>query len=138
MTGSVTLFAFDAGQKARYDQPHRCPFNCVAYTGTHDNDTTRGWFDSADESDRKHALEYLGVDGSDYAWDLIEAAWKSRAAWAITTMQDILSLGSEARMNFPSVPGGNWRWRMKQGAFTEELRTRLRSLNRETGRLSDA
>lgn len=133
----ILQFAFDSGEENDF-LPHRFPEHCVVYTGTHDNDTTRGWFDSADESDRKHALEYLGVDGSDYAWDLIEAAWKSRAAWAITTMQDILSLGSEARMNFPSVPGGNWRWRMKQGAFTEELRTRLRSLNRKTGRLSDA
>ncbi len=133
----ILQFAFDSGEENDF-LPHRFPEHCVVYTGTHDNDTTRGWFDSADESDRKYALEYLGVDGSDYAWDLIEAAWKSRAAWAITTMQDILSLGSEARMNFPSVPAGNWRWRMQPGAFTDELQTRLRSLNQNTGRLSSA
>ena len=131
----ILQFAFDSGEENDF-LPHRFPEHCVAYTGTHDNDTTRGWFESANEQDKAFALSYLGVDGSDYAWDLIEAAWQSRAAWAIAPLQDLLNLGSEARMNFPSVPAGNWRWRMPPGAFTGELQERLRSLNERTARFS--
>ncbi len=125
----ILQFAFDSGETNDF-LPHRFPERCVAYTGTHDNDTARGWYESADEQDRHFAREYLGVDGTDFSWDLIRAAWHSRAALAITTMPDILSLGSEARMNFPSVPAGNWRWRLLPGVFSLDLRERLRNLNR--------
>jgi 4-alpha-glucanotransferase len=131
----ILQFAFDSGESNDF-LPHRYPERCVVYTGTHDNDTTRGWLRSAGASDKAFALGYLGVDGSDFAWDLISAAWESRADWAVTTMQDILDLGTEARMNFPSVPAGNWQWRMKAGAFTPELRDRLRDLTERTGRMS--
>lgn len=131
----ILQFAFDSGEENDF-LPDRYPEHCVVYTGTHDNDTTRGWFESADESDKAYALDYLGVDGPDYSWDLIRAAWRSRAAWAIAPLQDVLSLGSEARMNLPGTTSENWRWRVPEGAFEEALRERLRLLNESTGRTS--
>jgi 4-alpha-glucanotransferase len=109
--------------------PHNYPAHCVAYTGTHDNDTACGWFESAPESERKFALRYLNRDGSDFAWDLIRAVWSSVAVYAITPMQDLLSLGTEARMNYPSRLGGNWEWRMKEEDMNEPLAKRLGELN---------
>ena len=94
--------------------PHHYVPNCVAYTGTHDNDTALGWFATAPEHEREFANRYLAVDGHDFAWDLIRAVWKSVAVFAIAPMQDVLSLGGEARMNFPSTLGGNWEWRMNE------------------------
>ncbi|HLO27667.1 MAG TPA: 4-alpha-glucanotransferase [Anaerolineales bacterium] len=109
--------------------PHNYVKNCVAYTGTHDNDTALGWFDSAPETERKFALRYLNSDGSDFAWDLIRSVWSSVAVYAITPMQDALSLSTEARMNFPSRLGGNWEWRMTQDDLNRSLAQRLRELN---------
>jgi 4-alpha-glucanotransferase len=109
--------------------PHNYPAHCVAYTGTHDNDTACGWFESAPESERKFALRYLSTDGSDFAWDLIRGVWSSVAVYSIAPMQDLLSLGTGARMNFPSRLGGNWEWRMRQEDINEELADRLRELN---------
>ena len=129
----ILQFAFDSGDDNDF-LPDRYPEHCVVYTGTHDNDTTRGWFEAADESDKTYALAYLGVEGSDYSWDLIRAAWRSRAAWAIAPLQDVLSLGSEARMNFPGTTSGNWRWRVTEEAFDNVLRERLQLLNESTGR----
>jgi 4-alpha-glucanotransferase len=110
--------------------PHHYPRNCVAYTGTHDNDTSCGWFQSAPESERALALQYLHTDGHDFAWDLIRAVWSSVAVYAITPMQDALSLGTEARMNFPSKLGGNWEWRVGKEDLSKELAERLRELNK--------
>ena len=109
--------------------PHNYVRNCVAYTGTHDNDTACGWFDSAPVNEREFALRYLNSDGSDFAWDLIRGVWSSVAAYAIAPMQDVLSLGTEARMNFPSRLGGNWEWRMRDEDMSGELAKRLRELN---------
>lgn len=109
--------------------PHNYIPNCVAYTGTHDNDTAMGWYQSAPEHEKDFARRYLGVDGHDFAWDLIRAAWKSVAVFAIAPMQDVLSLGGEARMNFPSKLGGNWEWRMKENDLREDLAADLRELN---------
>jgi 4-alpha-glucanotransferase len=109
--------------------PHNYVPNCVAYTGTHDNDTAQGWFASADENEKNFARRYLEIDGHDFAWDLIRAVWKSVAVIAIAPMQDVLSLGGEARMNFPSKLGGNWEWRMKAEDFREDLAQKLRDLN---------
>jgi 4-alpha-glucanotransferase len=88
----------------------------VVYTGTHDNDTTLGWFNSAPESEREFCLRYLGRDGSDIVWDMIRAVWASVAMFALAPMQDLLVLGTEARMNYPGRPGGNWSWRMPSDA----------------------
>ena len=109
--------------------PHNYIPNCVAYTGTHDNDTAMGWFASASENEKDFALRYLGVDGHDFAWDLIRAVWKSVAVFAIAPMQDVLSLDGSARMNFPSRLGGNWDWRMSESDFREDLAAGLRDLN---------
>ena len=109
--------------------PHNYSSNCAAYTGTHDNDTARGWFESAVPHEREFAQRYLRVDGSDFAWDLIRAIWGSVADIAITPMQDVLSLGNEARMNFPSKLGGNWEWRMREEDMSEHFSAKLRELN---------
>ncbi|MDQ3007062.1 MAG: 4-alpha-glucanotransferase, partial [Chloroflexota bacterium] len=109
--------------------PHNYPVHCVAYTGTHDNDTTCGWFESAPESERKFALRYLNTDGTDFAWDLMRGVWSSVATYALAPMQDLLSLGTEARMNFPSRLGGNWDWRMQESDLSEALASRMREFN---------
>jgi 4-alpha-glucanotransferase len=110
--------------------PHHYPEHCVVYTGTHDNDTSRGWLATAPTAERDFALVYLDSSGDDFAWDLIRAAWASPAVLALAPMQDILSLGSEARMNYPSRLGGNWQWRMPGDALDEPLQERLKELNR--------
>jgi 4-alpha-glucanotransferase len=109
--------------------PHNYPTNCVAYTGTHDNDTAIGWFESAPLEERKFALRYLNSDGGDFAWDLIRGVWSSVAMYAIAPMQDALSLGTEARMNYPSRLGGNWEWRMAEEDLSEGLARRLEEFN---------
>ena len=109
--------------------PHNYTKNCVAYTGTHDNDTAMGWYKSAPEVERKFAHRYLNSDGTDFAWDLIRAVWSSVAVYAIAPMQDLLSLGTEARMNFPSRLGGNWEWRMNEDDMSSDLAKRLREFN---------
>jgi 4-alpha-glucanotransferase len=109
--------------------PHNYPAHCVAYTGTHDNDTALGWFNAAPEEERKFALRYLDSDGGDFAWDLIRSVWSSVAVCAIAPMQDVLSLGTEARMNFPSRLGGNWEWRMREDDMSSALAERLREFN---------
>jgi 4-alpha-glucanotransferase len=109
--------------------PHNYITNCVAYTGTHDNDTACGWFEAAPDDERRYALHYLNSDGRDFAWDLIRSVWASVAVYAISPMQDLLSLGTEARMNYPSRLGGNWEWRMKEEDMNPSLAKRLRELN---------
>ena len=125
--------------------PHHYPHHCVAYTGTHDNDTVRGWYASAPEEERNFALRYLGCERSaqsvypgrqaretaqsNFAWELIRAIWASVAVFALAPMQDLLNLGTEARMNYPSRLGGNWEWRMEKGKLTGELNEKLRKLN---------
>ena len=109
--------------------PHNYVPNSVAYTGTHDNDTAFGWYAAAADYERDFAHRYLGVDGHDFAWDLIRGVWKSVAVFAITPMQDLLGLGSDARMNFPSKLGGNWEWRMGEHDLREDIAARLRDLN---------
>jgi 4-alpha-glucanotransferase len=109
--------------------PHNYVPNCVAYTGTHDNDTAMGWYASAPSHEKDFAHRYLGVDGHDFAWDLIRTVWKSVAVFGIAPMQDVLSLGGEARMNFPSKLGGNWEWRMGENDLREDYAAGLRDLN---------
>jgi 4-alpha-glucanotransferase len=109
--------------------PHNYPVNCVAYTGTHDNDTAIGWFESAPPEESKFALRYLNSDGNDFAWDLMRSVWSSVAVYAVAPMQDVLSLGTEARMNYPSRLGGNWEWRMQEQDMNDTLAERLREFN---------
>jgi len=114
--------------------PHNHHPRAVVYTGTHDNDTARGWFADLAEDDRKRALEYLGGDGGDIEWDLVRAAYESVANTAVVPLQDVFGLGSEARMNMPGVASGNWSWRADAAGFTPERAERLRRLARLTGR----
>ena len=105
----------------------------VAYTGTHDNDTARGWYQSADEETRHRYRVYVARDGSEPSWDLIRLAWSSVARWAVAPMQDVLSLGSEARMNTPGLATGSWTWRCP--VLPEHAAWRLRELAETFGRL---
>jgi len=106
----VLQFAFDSDATNRF-LPHNYDRNQIVYTGTHDNDTTRGWYAAAPERDRDFARRYLARDGSDIGWDLVRLAWSSVAEWTVAPLQDLLNLGTEARMNFPGKPSGNWTWR---------------------------
>ncbi len=114
--------------------PHNYPEHAVVYTGTHDNETARGWFEHAPANERQFCLDYLGTDGRDIAWDMLRALWASRAGFAIAPLQDFLSLGDEGRMNYPGRPLGNWDWRVKLDALTTELNQKIGALNREHGR----
>ena len=143
----VLQFAFDGHEKARYDQPHRWGRHCVAYTGTHDNNTTLGWFEALPKrgkkgpdglSVRERTLRYVGGDGRTLHWDLIRLLYASVANTAIVPMQDVLGLGGAARMNFPSTPRGNWEWRMREGAASARLAARLRELAEVTERIGGA
>ncbi len=123
----VLQFAFTAPDNPFL--PHHYPQNCVVYTGTHDNDTARGWFEAASGETRDFACRYLNTDGRDFAWDLIRAAWSSVAVYSLSPMQDLLDLGTEARMNYPSRPSGNWGWRMDENALSDELQAKMGELN---------
>lgn len=126
----VLQFAFDSREESDY-LPHNYDKNCVVYVGTHDNDTALGWLDTVSLEDRRYAMDYLKLTGAEgYHWGLMRGAWASAARLAVVTAQDLLGLGSGARMNTPSTLGGNWQWRAMPGVFTEELAQRLR---RETG-----
>jgi 4-alpha-glucanotransferase len=109
--------------------PHHHPKNCVVYTGSHDNDTTQGWYDTAPEHEKEFYRRYLGRSGNDVAGDLIRAAWSSVAVMAIAPMQDIIKLNTEARMNFPGKETGNWMWRMPESAMSQETKQLLLELN---------
>lgn len=109
--------------------PHSFPQNCAVYTGTHDNDTARGWYESASREEKDFACRYLNVNGSQFAWDLIRQAWSSVAVIAAAPMQDLLNLGTEARMNYPSRLGNNWDWRMTRAALSTKLKEKVRELN---------
>ena len=106
----------------------------VVYTGTHDNDTTRGWWDSLSAVDR----EWSGLDPADPAWSLIEIAWRSRAALAVAPLQDVLGLGNEARMNLPGTEEGNWQWRYSPAELTGGLAQRLAELTSSSHRARSA
>ena len=107
--------------------PHNYVRNCVAYTGTHDNDTSLGWLATTSKEEREFALRYLHSDGHDFVWDLIRAIWSSVAMFAVAPMQDVLGLGGEPRMNYPSRLGGNWEWRIDD--MNDLLAKRLQEIN---------
>ncbi len=108
----VLQFAFGDDARNPY-LPHNYPENCVVYTGTHDNDTTLGWFRTLDDGQRHSVLRYLARDGTDIVSDLIRLACSSVAAIAVIPMQDVLNLGAEARTNVPGRASGNWGWRFR-------------------------
>jgi 4-alpha-glucanotransferase len=111
---AVLQFAFGGDAKNLY-LPHNLTRNKVIYPGTHDNDTTLGWYSTADQKTRDHVRRYLRVKGDEAGWDFIRSAYSSVGGIAVTPMQDILSLGSGARFNTPGKADGNWRWRLADG-----------------------
>lgn len=113
---AVLHFAFD-GEAENIYLPHNLKPNSVVYPGTHDNDTTQGWYQSASDDAKDYVRRYLRVDGSDIAWDMIRWCYQSSSNLAIFQMQDLLSLGTEARMNQPGTSQGNWSWRMSGDLF---------------------
>lgn len=129
----IFQFAFDSGYENVF-LPHNYPRRCVAYTGTHDNDTTLGWYRKATPEEKDFCRRYLGVDGNNICWDMLKSLWNSSADWVLAPMQDFLCLDSHARMNFPGKLGGNWSWRMKEGAFSPDMVEMIRSLNQSAGR----
>jgi 4-alpha-glucanotransferase len=119
--------------------PHNYDYNCVAYTGTHDNNTTRGWYDTLDEQHRDIIRRYLQCPDHEVVSQLIRSILASHAKYAIFPMQDFLGLGSEARMNTPGTCGDpNWCWRMKQDSFSPALSESLASIIRMFGRTGNA
>src|SRR5690625_1960481 len=117
---AVLQFAF-GGASDNFYLPHNLDKNSVIYAGTHDNDTTLGWFQSVDEATRDHVRTYLRISGEEIAWDFVRTAYASVCRLAIVTLQDLMSLDSSARFNTPGIPDGNWQWRYSEGAL-EKLR----------------
>lgn len=132
----VLQFAFGEGKDNVY-LPHRHIEKSIVYTGTHDNDTSLGWWAQSNFEIQDHARRYLAVDGHDIVWDLIRVAMRSVAHLSVIPMQDLLTLGSSTRMNTPSEGEGNWRWRVRKEAFNESVASRLRDLIYLYGRNKD-
>ena len=144
----ILQFAFGTDPQAPLFAPHAYRRNTVAYTGTHDNDTTVGWFNDAGgdsrspaqvEKERRAALRYLGAsDGGEIHWHMIRALYASVANLVLVPAQDVLGLGSESRMNRPGIATGNWRWRLAEGALTPALAERLHELVQTYGRSTES
>ena len=131
----ILQFAFGSGADNPY-LPHNYDRNTVVYTGTHDNDTTRGWYASLDEKGKQDLENYLGYAADEtMPWPLIRLALSSVADMAIIPLQDIFELGSEGRLNVPGTTEGNWRWRFSDSAMTEHVAARLRKLIHCYGRI---
>jgi 4-alpha-glucanotransferase len=135
----VLQFAFGDDDPANIFHPNNYVQNCVAYSGTHDNDTTVGWFNSKAgegstrsqediDQEKNRVLKYTKTDGSDIQWDFIKILLQSKAGAVIYPLQDILGLGSEARINTPATMGTNWRWRFEKSQLTKEMKNRLGDL----------
>ncbi|HMG36699.1 MAG TPA: 4-alpha-glucanotransferase [Blastocatellia bacterium] len=140
----ILQFAFSSDSR-NHDLPHNYIPNSVVYTGTHDNDTTVGWFRSKAgkgstrsaeqiKHEREYCLKYLDTRGREINWDFIRAALSSTSNTAIVPLQDVLGLDSSARMNLPASDKGNWNWRAPEGSFGDELAVRLRELAELYGR----
>lgn len=123
----ILEFAFGSREEGSDYLPHCYGKHCVVYPGTHDNDTIQGWMNTAPAKDVTFAKEYLRLRKSEgYHWGMMRGAWASPADLAVVQLQDVLGLGSEARMNTPSTLGGNWQWRVKPGACDLKLARKLR------------
>ncbi|MDR1701130.1 MAG: 4-alpha-glucanotransferase [Lachnoclostridium sp.] len=135
----VLQFAFDTREESDY-MPHNYERNCVVYTGTHDNETTKGWIENLPEWDKKVVLKYMDrkeeTDPDKLAWHLICMAMQSVADLCMIPAWDYLLLGNEARMNKPSTLGDNWKWKMSKDAFTPELIQRIFSITKIYSRLT--
>ena len=133
----MRVFQFAFGDEQNPHLPANHPENSVAYTGTHDNDTSLGWLrGGASEEERLRVGRLLDPEGEDAHWEVIGEVFRSAARFAVVPLQDVLGLGSEARMNTPGTVDGNWAWRLPEGALTEDLQRRLRDVTLATGRAS--
>jgi 4-alpha-glucanotransferase len=144
----ILQFAF-GGDPKTIDLPHNYERNVVAYTGTHDNDTIVGWFRSVVgegstrtaeqiQRERNFCMNYLDTDGKEIHWDFIRALFASVANTAVVPLQDLLGLGTEARMNLPNSTEGNWSWRFMPDVLTDKIGARLRALTELYGRAQPA
>ncbi|MEG4997455.1 4-alpha-glucanotransferase [Microcoleus sp. B4-D4] len=130
----ILQFAFGAGPEDPF-WPFNYDRNCVVYTGTHDNDTTVGWFNQLQQYERDEVFRYLGcIDPQGIHWSLIRMGWTSVANLAVVPFQDLLGLATDARMNFPGKADGNWGWRYRREALNWEVRDRLKNMTYITGR----
>ena len=130
----VLQFAFESEGESSF-LPHQfTTTNCVCYTGTHDNDTTRGWYETATEKSRDKVRRYMNTDGGMVHMDFIRTCLGTIAAYAIFPLQDLLGVGKEGRMNTPGVAAGNWEWRYQKGMLTEDLAKNLLELSHLYGR----
>ncbi len=117
--------------------PHHYPINCFAYTGSHDNNTARGWYDDATAFEQQFCRDYLGFDNEDDAsWAMIRGVWQSVANFSLAPLQDFLGLGSQARFNLPGKMDGNWKWRMSANDASIDLADKIRNINLLFSRLS--
>jgi 4-alpha-glucanotransferase len=132
---AVLQFGFDADDPHGPHRPENHTPDRLVYTSTHDTDTVMGWWGAASAGQREAAIA-AGVDPDDLPWSFIELAWSSVCPVAMTAAQDVLGLGSEARMNVPGRAGGSWRWQLEDGQLTREHARRLREVTEEAGRLS--
>ena len=124
----ILQFAFSKNVDEEY-LPHNYPQNCVAYTGTHDSDTSKGWFNKVSIREKKYFLSYIGNRKKNIAHEMIRTVWSSVAALAVAPMQDFLQMDTKARMNLPSTTSGNWEWRMRSDAITRDLVEWIKKLN---------
>ena len=130
----ILQFAFDSREDSDY-LPHNYGRNCVVYIGTHDNDTLAGWLDSAPPADVEYARKYLRLSVDEgFSEGVIKSAMASVGDTVILTMQDLLGLGSEARMNIPSTSYGNWQWRALESDFSTDLARKLSAITKLYGR----
>jgi 4-alpha-glucanotransferase len=132
----VIQFGF-SDKSAHMHLPQQYTPDTVAYTGTHDNDTTQGWWNASDRPTKAAVEALVGPVGGRPVWPLIRAIDASVAELAVVPAQDLLELGSEARMNTPSVGAGNWGWRASQGSLTAEIAARLAAIADVTDRDND-
>lgn len=134
----ILTFAFDSDSENMF-LPHNYNENFIAYTGTHDNDTVRGWIETTGTKEQvKNAIDYLNLTEEEgYNWGLIRGIWSSVANVSIAQMQDFLNLGNEARTNLPSTLGQNWKWRVKKGACTDELAQKIYDITERYGRCKE-
>ena len=130
---NILQFAFGAEAENHF-LPHNIKHNSVVYSGTHDNDTTIGWYESETETTRDHVRRYIARDGQDIAWDFVRLANASVALFAIVPMQDLMNQPTEARMNFPGKLGGNWQWRYTRAMLEGWIAPRLADLSELFGR----
>ncbi|MFT5195998.1 MAG: 4-alpha-glucanotransferase, partial [Candidatus Promineifilaceae bacterium] len=129
----ILQFAF-GGEKNSAFLPHSYTADCVVYTGSHDNETTLGWYQNATDDEQDHVRRYLGRDGHDIVWDLIRMAHQSVATMSVIPMQDLMQLDNSARMNFPGKTGGYWSWRFTEEMLTESISNRFKDLTDMYGR----